>query len=78
MSSLRPLHWQVVERILLTIGFKHHRTKGSHRIYVKAGRLMHVTVPAHREIPVGTLHSIIRQTGLSREEFLSLLDRTKN
>ena len=78
MSALRPLHWQVVDRILINIGFDHHRTKGSHRVYVKSGRLMHVTVPMHREIPIGTLHSIIRQMGLSREEFLSLLDRVKN
>ncbi|MDQ1438291.1 MAG: hypothetical protein QOK43_1920 [Acidimicrobiaceae bacterium] len=32
-----------------------------------------VIVPAHRELAIGTLRSVIRQSGLSVEEFLALL-----
>jgi len=77
MPALRPLHWQTVARLLLQLEFEHHRTKGSHRIYVKSGRPMHVTLPMNRSIPVGTLTSIIRQMGLTREEFLELLGRNQ-
>ncbi len=78
MAALRPLHWQIVDKILSHLGFEHHRTKGSNRVYVKSGRLMHVTLPMNRSIPVGTLQSIIRQMGISREEFLAFLERVKH
>lgn len=78
MPALRPLHWQTVDRILNRLGFEHTRTKGSHRVYVKSGKLMHVTLPMNPAIPVGTLQSIIRQMGISREDFLSHLDQVKH
>jgi predicted RNA binding protein YcfA (HicA-like mRNA interferase family) len=78
MSALRPIHWQVIDRVLLNLGYEHHRTKGSHRVYVKSGQLMHVTVPMNRNIPVGTLNSIIRQIGISREQFLEYLSNVKH
>ncbi len=32
-----------------------------------------LTVPHHKEVSAGTLRAIIRQSGLTREEFLELL-----
>ena len=78
MPALRPLHWELVEKILLRLSFRLHRTKGSHKIYAKSGHLMHVTVPANRNIPVGTLTSIIRQMGITREEFLTHLENIRH
>lgn len=78
MPRLIPLHWQVVDRLLLKLGFQHYRTKGSHRVYVKSGQLMHVTVPMNREIPIGTLSAIIRQIGISREQFLELVNSVRH
>ncbi len=78
MSKLRPLHWQVIARVLEKLGYEHHRTKGSHAVYVKSGVLMHVTVPLNRKgIPVGTISSIIRQIGISREQFLELVEAVR-
>jgi predicted RNA binding protein YcfA (HicA-like mRNA interferase family) len=42
--------------------------KVSDRVYV-------AIVPDHREIAPGTLRSILRQAGLTRGEFLSLLEK---
>jgi predicted RNA binding protein YcfA (HicA-like mRNA interferase family) len=65
-----------VLRALRRAGFSIVRTSGSHH------RLVHdtdptrmTTVPVHggRDIPRGTLHDIIKQAGLTIDEFLDLL-----
>lgn len=65
-----------VERALSRAGFNLVRSSGSHGAYQKRlpnGRLLTATVPlGKREIPRGTLASILRQAELSVEEFLSL------
>jgi len=33
----------------------------------------HVTIPLHRDLVVGTLQSILRQSGVSLDEFLKAL-----
>ena len=56
-------------------GFKVARQKGSHIILVKeteTGKKA-VVVPNHKEIDKGTLLEIIRQAGLTRDEFLELV-----
>ena len=52
-------------------GFLQVRQKGSHIIMQKAtvSGTITVPVPNHRTIKIGTLQSIIRQSGLSREIF---------
>jgi predicted RNA binding protein YcfA (HicA-like mRNA interferase family) len=78
MPALRPLHWEVVARILKQLGFELYRTRGSHQVWVKSGNVMHVTLPMNRSIPVGTLSSIIRQMGITRDQFLELLDNNRH
>ncbi len=57
--------------VLEKAGFYFVRQKGSHRIYVKEG--VGVVVPCHsRDLRKGTLRKIIRQSGLTVEEFLKL------
>lgn len=54
------------------IGFVFYRQKGSHKIYVKGER--QVIVPYHgRDLKKGTLHQIIKGTGLSVEQFRKYL-----
>jgi predicted RNA binding protein YcfA (HicA-like mRNA interferase family) len=53
-------------------GFEQVSQRGSHvKLRAEDGRV--VIVPMHRELAVGTLRSIIRQSGLSVEEFRALL-----
>jgi predicted RNA binding protein YcfA (HicA-like mRNA interferase family) len=63
---------------LLKAGFQYApvRGKGSHTALVRhddTGRPHLVIVPQRNPIPRGTLLSIIKQSGLSRDEFLDLL-----
>jgi len=76
MDALPVIKPREVIKALLRGGFYVHHQTGSH------ARLMHstkaelrVTVPIHsKDIPKGTLRRIIRQAGLTIEEFLNLLD----
>ena len=54
-------------------GFTLQRWHGSHAILQDAtGR--HLSVPVHlRDLSVGTLRALIRQAGLSVDEFINLL-----
>jgi predicted RNA binding protein YcfA (HicA-like mRNA interferase family) len=59
-------------RILESHGFRRVRQKGSHAMMQKETEDSTITVPVplHRELKIGTLQSIIRQSGLGREPFL--------
>jgi len=64
-----------VIKALSKIGFKHVRTSGSHAILNKQTEKGKITIPVplHRELAKGTLKSIMKQAGLSLEDFLKLL-----
>jgi predicted RNA binding protein YcfA (HicA-like mRNA interferase family) len=60
-------------KTLLKFGFKLISQRGSHQKYKKAG--FTVIVPSQRkEIPIGTFRSIVRQSGLSVDDFF---DKTR-
>jgi predicted RNA binding protein YcfA (HicA-like mRNA interferase family) len=71
---LRPIPYREVKRKLEAAGFTEVSRKGSH---VKFARRTDqgtrtAIVPEHREIAVGTLRSILRQAGLSPDDFDAL------
>ncbi len=57
--------------ILREHGFEQVRQRGSHVIMQKrsSGTTITVPVPDHKELRVGTLNSIIRQSGLDKKLF---------
>jgi len=68
---LRVLSGRGVCKILTAAGFVQVRQRGSHVVMQRrtdAGTTT-VPVPDHREIRLGTLRSIIRQSGLPRALF---------
>jgi predicted RNA binding protein YcfA (HicA-like mRNA interferase family) len=67
----RLLSSKEIETILLKHGFVFVSTKGSHAKYRKAGSPTRTAiVPTNRrEIPSGTIKSIIRQSNLQPEAF---------
>jgi len=60
-----------VIKILKKAGFIAVRQKGSHVRLEKLGKngLIKVTVPLHKELKKGTLIKIIKDSGLTQEEF---------
>jgi len=71
MPRLPALKSKEVIIIIERIGFYFIRQKGSHRIYTKNN--IGITIPYHnKELKKGTLRHIIKQSGLTVEEFLKL------
>jgi len=71
LARLRVLSGREACRILAASGFIEVRRRGSHIAMQKADAdgTLTVPVPDHRELRIGTLMSIIRQSGLPRSEF---------
>lgn len=55
------------------IGFRIRRQKGSHITLIRDEPYRRVTVPNHKEIKSGMLRRIIRDAGITVEEFSDLL-----
>jgi predicted RNA binding protein YcfA (HicA-like mRNA interferase family) len=73
LGKLRGLSGQEVCQILLKHGFKEVRRRGSHIAMQKIlpDSTITVPVPDHRQLKIGTLMSIIRQSGIPKSEFES-------
>ncbi|MBC7931188.1 MAG: type II toxin-antitoxin system HicA family toxin [Rubrivivax sp.] len=73
MGKLLKLSGREVCAILARHGFIEKRQRGSHVVMQKSayGSTVTVPVPLHPELRIGTLLSIIRQSGLPRSEFES-------
>ena len=75
MQKLPRLSGKEVIKALSKVGFAIARQKGSHVILAKQAEngKKAVVVPNHKEVDKGTLLEIIRQAGLTKEEFLELV-----
>jgi predicted RNA binding protein YcfA (HicA-like mRNA interferase family) len=75
MVKLPLLPAREIVKALQKVGFDVVSQKGSHmKLKKKTDTEMRIViVPNHPEVLVGTLASILRQAGLTREEFLELL-----
>jgi predicted RNA binding protein YcfA (HicA-like mRNA interferase family) len=72
MPKLGVFSGREVCAILGTQGFALVRQRGSHLIMQKrtAESTVTVPVPAHNQVKIGTLSSIIRQSGVDRQLFV--------
>jgi predicted RNA binding protein YcfA (HicA-like mRNA interferase family) len=75
MSRLPDVSGAELIKALQKAGFIVLRQKGSHVSLEKTDATGHwrTVVPMHREIARGTLHDILNQSGLTREELGKLL-----
>ena len=75
MPKLRRVSGAEAIRALERLGFEQVRQRGSHVVLKKqtvqgtAG----CVVPLHRELAIGTLHSILKQAGVMVEDFMAQL-----
>lgn len=76
MSRLPSCTAADVMRVLRRAGFELDHTSGSHHYFRRSDRPRPVPVPFHRgDIKRGLLYEIIRQAGLTVDEFTALLRR---
>ncbi len=78
MPKLPVVSSRQIIRVLKQLGFDHapKRGKGSHLAFVKYGsdKTRLVIVPDRDSIPKGTLLAILDQAGLTKDEFIRILN----
>ena len=74
MSRLPRISGREVVKALRKIGYEQDRERGSH-IILRQTTHPHrrIVVPDHNKVAKGTLRAIIREVGLTVEEFRALL-----
>lgn len=74
MTRLPVVSGRDLVKALFRIGYQQDHQRGSHIILRKdSPPHRRLTIPDHKEIAKGTLRSILREAGLTLEEFLELL-----
>lgn len=74
MSGLPRVSGREVVRALRKTGYERDRQRGSHVVLRQTvSTYRRITVPDHKEVAKGTLRAIIRQAGLTVDEFKALL-----
>ncbi len=74
MGRLSGFRYREIVRRLKILGFEFHRhAAGSHEIWFNGDSGFYTTVPNHPgEMPEGTLRAILKQAGITPEDFLNL------
>jgi predicted RNA binding protein YcfA (HicA-like mRNA interferase family) len=74
MPKLPAIKPRQVIRFLEQNGFVVDHTSGSHFIFYHSASRRRAVVPSHnRDLPKGTLMSLLREAGFTREELLDFL-----
>jgi len=75
MPKLRRMSGQEAIRVLGRLGFEKIRQRGSHVVLKKQTPegAVGCVVPLHRELAIGTLRGILRQAGVTPDEFMEHL-----
>jgi predicted RNA binding protein YcfA (HicA-like mRNA interferase family) len=71
MPKLPHLSGAQVVHALERLGFKAVRQRGSHIVMRSDGR--GCVVPNHRQVKLGTLNGVLKQAGVSADDFLLAL-----
>ncbi len=72
MGKLPVISGDDLIKVLEKVGYRAVRQRGSH-VRLKASDKPSLTIPRHKIIKTGLLLKIIKDAGLSREEFITLL-----
>ena len=73
MGRLAGFRYRQIVQRLKRLGFEFHRqAAGSHEIWHNPTTNRYTTVPNHPgDMPAGTLRAILKQAGVTAEEFLA-------
>lgn len=74
MSYLTTIDYRKFEKFLKYVGCVFVRQRGDHRVYRKANLKRPIIIPAIKDIPQFIILNNLRVLGISREEYLSILE----
>ena len=75
MPKITAIHWKKFEKFLFEVGCIFKREKGDHRIYWKKGLSRPIVLPRDTQLPVFVIQNNLRLLGISREQYLEILER---
>lgn len=62
-----------VARVFMEVGYAFSHQNGSHMIYRRSEPPhRHLSIPDHKELRPGTLRSLIRESGLTMDQFIQI------
>jgi len=74
VSAIPRISGREAVAVFRRVGYELDRQRGSHIVLRQAGPPhRRLTVPDHREVAKGTLRALIREAGLTVEQFTGLL-----
>jgi predicted RNA binding protein YcfA (HicA-like mRNA interferase family) len=73
MGILRNISGKEAVKAFQKAGWKTLGQVGSHLVMIKPGVRVNLSIPQHKELSVGTLRALIRNSGLTVDEFLKIL-----
>ena len=73
MPPLPAISGRQARRAFEKVGWVFTRQRGSHMVLTKSGISANLSVPDHRELDRGLLRGLIRDAGLTVEQFAALL-----
>lgn len=73
MPQLPVVSGREARRAFEQAGWVFNRQRASHMILVKPGVPVNLSVPDHRELDRGLLRGLIRDAGMTVEQFVALL-----
>ncbi len=73
MPSVPVVSGREAVRAFQKLGWEFARQRGSHIVLVKSGSIVSLSVPDHREVAKGTLRALIRDAGLTVEQFIAAI-----
>jgi len=75
MAKLPVVSGREARRVFELAGWIFSRQRGSHMILTKPGALANLSIPDHRELDRGLLRGLIRDAGMTTNEFETLVGR---
>ena len=73
MGQLSNISGGEAVRAFAKLGWKERGRVGSHVVMTKENQRANLSIPQHKELAPGTLRALIRNAGITVEEFLTHL-----
>ncbi|GAB4489234.1 MAG: type II toxin-antitoxin system HicA family toxin [Thermodesulfovibrionales bacterium] len=73
MARLGNISGKEAVKVFQKAGWQLIGQVGSHVVMIKPGIRVNLSIPQHKELSIGTLRALIRNAGMTVEDFLDLI-----
>ena len=73
MGRLNNISGKEAVQAFQKAGWKKIGQVGSHLVMIKSGERVNLSIPQHKELSVGTLRALIRNSRMTVDDFLKLI-----